>query len=101
MEVKHAYVSGLSLYNANPPGKRFGGRIRFEKRAGGIYYSWRLEDEDGDFLGFVSRSVSRRVIPPGQDQFDYALAHAIEGIRRYRMNRRKFFTIEKWEWEEE
>jgi hypothetical protein len=68
MEVKHAYVSGLSLYNANPPGKRFGGRIRFEKGANYIGYTWRLEDEDGQFLGFVGRSVSLRVIPPGQDQ---------------------------------
>jgi hypothetical protein len=99
MEVKHAYVSGLSHYNANPSGKRFGGRIRFEKGANYIGYTWLLEDENGQFLGFVSRSVSLRVIPPGQDQFDCALHHAIEGIRRYRMNRQKFFKVEKWEWE--
>jgi hypothetical protein len=94
-------VSGLSLYNAKPPGKRFGGRIRFEKRAAGIYYIWRLEDQDGQFLGLVSRGVLLRVIPPGHDAWDDALAHAVEGIRRYRMNRQKFFKVEKWEWENE
>jgi hypothetical protein len=101
MEVKHAYVSGFSLWNAKPPGNRFGGRIRFEKGTGGIGYTWRLEDENGEFLSLVTRPVSLRVIPPGHDPFDYALTHAIEGIRRYRMGRQKVFTVEKWAWEDE
>jgi hypothetical protein len=60
MEVKHAYVSGLSLYNASPPGKRFGGRIRFEKRAGGVYYTGGLKTRTATFSAKLvdpSRSV--------------------------------------------
>ncbi len=101
MQVKHAYVSGLSLWNGRAPGKRFCGRIRFERIGDGINYKWHLEDEDGKFVGYRSRGVSVRVIPPGQDHFEYALAHAIEGIRRYRMGRQKVFTVERWDWEKE
>jgi hypothetical protein len=56
--------------------------------------------EDGTFLGSVSRPVSSRVIPADTDPFEFALAHAIEGLRRYRINRVKAYEVEQWNWEQ-
>jgi len=74
--------------------------VKLEAREEGMYYTWRLESVDGEFLGSTSRPVSYRVIPPDQDPFAFALSHALDGIRRYRSNRVRAFEVEAWQWGE-
>ena len=80
------------------PGVRFDGSVKLEAHDEGIYYTWRVESEDGEFLGSASRSVSYRVIPLDQEPFAFALSHALEGLRRYRINRVRPFEVEAWQW---
>jgi hypothetical protein len=80
------------------PGTRFRGAVELESRDDCVYSTWRIEAEDGEFLGSVSRPVSLRTIPPDSDPFEFALAHTLEGIRRYRFGRVRPFQIETCEW---
>ncbi|SRR6266545_7180522 len=80
------------------PGVRFVGSINLQARDEGVYYTWRLESEDGEFLASTGQVVSYRVIPLGQDPFEFALSHALEGIRRYRINRVRPFRVEASQW---
>ena len=93
-----AQVEGQSLV-AGHEGP-FAGSITFDSRGGDVHYQWRLEDSKAAFLALKGGSVSSRVVPPAVDAFDYALAHAIEGIRRYRINRMNVFEPERWEWKD-
>lgn len=77
---------------------KFAGEIILELRKYAIYYTWTIHKSDGSFLASVSRSVSFRVMPSDKNSFDYALSHAIEGINKYRMLRKKAFIVDKWEW---
>lgn len=80
-------------------GVRFNGCIELERRSEWVQYAMRLEAEDGKFLLFLGRGVSRRVIPGGQDEFEFALSHAVECIRRYRYGRRaRPFDVESCRW---
>lgn len=97
-EVRRASVAGLYNWQAKPPGEPYQGSIQFEHRQDCVYYTVRLEREDGSFVAGFSRPVSKRVIPAEVDVFEYALQHALEGIRRYRVDRRPTFTVETWKW---
>ena len=101
VQCRTARVAGFSLWGTRQPGKPFTGTVRLERREACIYYTWALHDEEGQFLSYVGRPVSFRAIPRGQDAMEWALQHAIEGIRRYRMNRQRVFTVEDWRWEGE
>ena len=91
-----AVVSGQSsLSGYEGP---FSGRIEFERRDGGLRYEWRLTDSQGRFLALVGRRVPAQIIPAGAEPFGFALNHAIEGIRRYRINRIHVFEPVAWSW---
>src|SRR5262249_42052980 len=77
-----ASITGTLIHHR--PGWRFRGVAEFEARDDCIYYTWRMEADDGEFLGSVGRPVSLRTIPPDSDPFEIALTHALEGIRQYR-----------------
>ena len=95
--MKEAFVLGTSYVEVESP---FEGRVTFELKADCVYYTWRLETPNGKFLAEKSQPVSLRVIPSGQDPYRYALQHAIEGINSYRINRKKCFDVQRYEWEE-
>lgn len=94
-------MSGRSLWCVDPPGKKFHGTIEIERRDGCMYYVWRLQDDQGEFLAQVGQSVSFCVIPDGQDPFEYTLSHAIEGLRRYRIGRKRSFDVVHTEWKKD
>lgn len=74
------------------------GEITFELREDCVYYIWRLKNEKGEFLGQKGFPLPFRVISPGSDPFGYALAHALEALRRYRINRSPVYEIDNWQW---
>ena len=76
----------------------FSGQVLLESREDCIYYTWTMHRDGGIFLGSVSRSVSFKVIPQDENPFEYALNHAIAGINKYRMTRRKAFQVKNWQW---
>lgn len=76
----------------------FSGEVLLESREDCVFYTWTIHRADGTFLGSVSRPVSFKVIPSDEDPFEYALNHAIVGINKYRMTRRKAFQVENWQW---
>jgi hypothetical protein len=78
----------------------FSGEILLESRKDCVYYIWTLHRVDGTFLGSKSVPVSFKVIPNGENPFEYALNHAIVGINRYRMGRTKAFHVENWQWKD-
>src|SRR6516164_1623982 len=96
IKARIASVSGILRHHR--PGIYFRGIIKLELRVDCVYYTWRLEAEDGEFLGYLARPVSKKIVPEGSDSFEFALAHAIEGIRRYRFGRVRPFEIQSWEW---
>ena len=77
----------------------FTGQVLLESREDRIYYTWTIHRDDGTFLASVSRPVYYRVIPNGENPLEYALNHAIVGINRYRMMRRKAFQVKNGHWE--
>jgi hypothetical protein len=95
METKEAYVIGTLRDQSGAP---FHGRVIFERRPDSVYYTWRMETNEGQWLCTVSRNVSFHVIPMDQNVFDFALLHAIEGLKKYRINRKYLFNIVRWEW---
>jgi hypothetical protein len=74
------------------------GEITFELREDCVYYVWRLENEKGEFLCQKAFPVSFSVISPGTDPFEYALSHALEALRRNRINRSHVYEIDNWQW---
>lgn len=84
---KEIQISGTyELYNKT---SSFTGTLTFDEREDLIYYSWNLYDEEGKFLGGKSLPIAFQQIPTGQDKFEYTKAHAIEGIKKYRIGRAK------------
>ena len=67
----------------------FTGTVTFDERENLIYYSWNLYDKEGQSLAHRSMPVTSQQIPVGQDKFEFTKAHAIEGIRKYRIGREK------------
>ena len=76
----------------------FSGEVLLESREDCVYYTWTIHRVDGTFLGSVSRPISFKAIPDDEDPFEYALNHAITGINKYRVTRRKAFQVKKWQW---
>jgi len=96
--IRKATVSGRCLSQTGLPGEPFHGTIQVEYRDECMYFGWRIHDEDGEFLGEHWRPVSLRVIPEGDDPFEYALSLALEGMRRYRIGRKRAFLVENVKW---
>ncbi len=94
MEKRIAKVSGL--YLQGELNEQFNGEITFEARPDCIYYQWRIKTKDDEC--YKAMPVSFRVIPKDIDSFEFALEHALEGLRRYRSNRQKLFDVEQWMW---
>lgn len=95
METKEAYVTGTLR---DQSGAQFHGRVIFERSPDSVYYTCRMKTNHGKWLCTVNRDVSFHVISAGQNVFDFALLHAIEGLSKYRINRKYLFNIERWEW---
>lgn len=91
-----ASVSGVLRHHR--PGVAFHGRINLDLRSDCVYYLWQIEADGGEFLSSLGRPVSLRVMPEGQDPFEFALAHAVEGIKRYRFGRSKPFDVQNLYW---
>ena len=79
----------LGTYKLDRKIDSFTGTVSFDERENSIYYSWALFNKDGKLLGGKSLNVEFLKIPEGHDRFEFAKAHAIEGIRRYRIGRMK------------
>jgi len=95
-KVRSAVIRGA---RKSLPGERsFSARVDLERREDCIYYTWRAESAEGEFLGSISQPVSFRVVTRGTDPFEFALAHAAESIRRYRVNREYQFKVTDVEW---
>jgi hypothetical protein len=80
-------ISGIYKFN-NKTGP-FTGTVTFDERENCIYYSWNLRDDAGNNLGGKSISVAFQQIPLGRDKFEFSKAHALEGIRKFRIGREK------------
>jgi len=78
--------------------QHFRGTISFELREDCVYYLIQLESVDGKSLGERGYPVPFRTIPKSIDPYEFALNHAIEAIRRTRINRRKPFEVTSWNW---
>jgi hypothetical protein len=91
-----AQVSGKCL---EPQwGETFLGEIAFTASQGGIYYRWLLKNEKALFLGSKSQMVTRQTLQSNAEPFEYALSHAIESIRRFRMLRKRVCEPLTWNW---
>jgi hypothetical protein len=76
----------------------FSGNIKLERTADGVYYTWQLESESGKLLGERSQLVAENASPRDADPFAFAVEHAIEGLRRYRINRQPAYDVAEWAW---
>jgi hypothetical protein len=76
-----------------PDALPFEAQIECERRNDNIYYTCRVQAPDGTMLAHFGSPVSLRVVPAGTDPFAHALAHAIEGINRYRICRIPVFRV--------
>lgn len=79
----------LGIYKLDNQTDSFTGTVTLDERENSIYYSWTLFDKDGKLLAGKSFNVAFRQIPVGHDRFEFSKAHAIEGIRKYRIGREK------------
>ena len=95
-DIRTASVRGRCL--ADGLTGPFSGSIKLERRPDGVYCTWHLESADGKFLGERSQLVSGKALPPQADPFAFALEHAIEGLRRSRINRRPAYEVAEWAW---
>ena len=84
---KQIQISGT--YKLDNKTDSFTGTVTFEERENSIYYSWTLFDKDGKLIGGKTLNVAFQQVPGGQDRFEFAKAHAIEGIREFRIGREK------------
>jgi hypothetical protein len=64
----------------------FTGTINIEERTNSFYYTWVIYNKDGEHLAGRSMSVSSKQIPD-QDKLSFIKNHAIENIRKYRIER--------------
>lgn len=90
----------MTTSHAFYPDKAFTAELRLELRKDCVYYTWRAQDEQDNFMGEVSRLVSLRIVPEGKEPFEFAFAHAVESIRRERSGRNKTFIVESSEWKD-
>jgi hypothetical protein len=97
--IRIANVKGVHYFSNKP--ESFIGKLTFKKSEDSVVSSWHILSEDGKFLGFKTQGVHHNIIPEGVDDFDFALNHAIEGLRRYRLNRKRVYVPQSWEWKEE
>lgn len=67
----------------------FTGTVTFDERENSIYYSWTLFDKEGKRTAGKSLNVAYQQIPIGQDRFEFSKAHAIQGIKEYKIGREK------------
>jgi hypothetical protein len=67
----------------------FNGTVAFDERENSMYYSWTLFDKDGKLIGTKSLNVAFQQVPVGQDRLEFTKAHAIQGIREFRIGREK------------
>jgi hypothetical protein len=67
----------------------FHGTLTFEERRDSIYYSWKLVNKIGQLIAARSMNIAFQQIPVGQDRFEFSKAHAIQGIKTYRIRRDK------------
>jgi len=84
---KQLQISGT--YKLDGKTDSFTGTITFNERANSIYYSCYLFDKDGKSIGGKSMNVAFQQIPAGHGRFEFSKAHAIEGIKEYRIGRNK------------
>ena len=95
MKSRRAIVRGTHL--ARPGRSAFTAEIELELRKDSIYYTWTAKLADGSWLATVSQPVSFRAMPADEDRFEFALSHATENIRRYRIDREhQFFVAEAY-----
>jgi hypothetical protein len=88
----------LGTLRCHRSGVPFRGEVELEQRDECVYYTWLLKTSDGEFLGSVSRPVSLRVVPSGEDPMEFALGHAVHGIQQHRFGREHPFEVTSWEW---
>ena len=67
----------------------FTGIVTFDERENLIYYSWNLRDKQGNNLGGKARPIAFQQIPLGQNKLEFSKAHALEGIRKFRIGRER------------
>jgi hypothetical protein len=79
----------LGTYKLDDKTDSFSGTVTFDERENSIYYSWNLFDKEGKRIAGKSLHVAYQQIPVGQDRFEFSKAHAIEGIKEYRIGRDK------------
>src|SRR5688572_13586678 len=79
----------LGTYKLEDKSEPFTGTITLDERENSIYYTWNLFDRDGKSIGGKSLNVSFQQIPAGHDRFEFSEAHAMEGIKKYRIGRNK------------
>jgi hypothetical protein len=84
---KQIQISGTYKFD-NKSGP-FTGTVSFDERENLIYYTWNLRDEQGNNLGGKARPIAFQQIPLGQDKLEFSKAHALEGIRKFRIGREK------------
>ena len=70
------------------------GQIDVERQKSMTSYVWRLETRGGVFAAQQSRHIDDREVPDGQDPIEYAIQHAMNGINRYRILRKRAFEVE-------
>ena len=76
----------------------FEGLITFSKRPDGVYYWCRLEQPGSGHLATRGMLLSSHRIPHDIDPFEYAREHALEGLRRARINRKPAYKVTAWSW---
>jgi hypothetical protein len=84
---KQMQISGT--YKFGDKSGLFTGTVTFDERENMIYYGWGLRDEQGNNLGSKARPILFQQIPAGQDKLEFSKAHALEGIRRFRIGRER------------
>ncbi len=98
MDTRTATISGVTTIHAVEPEAKFTIKVSLERRDAYIYYTWRAETIDGEFLWESGHSIALVTIPKGKDAFESALAHATENIKRKGSNRKPVFTVTKVVW---
>jgi hypothetical protein len=84
---KQIEISGT--YKLDNKTDSFTGTVTLDERDDSIYYSWTLLDEKGKSIAGKSLNVAFQQIPHGHDKFEFSKAHAIEGIKNFRIERQK------------
>ena len=80
-------ISGT--YKLDNKSDSFTGTVTFDERENSFYYSWTLFDKDGKSIAAKSLDITFQQVPAGQDRFEFTKAHALAGIRKFRIGREK------------